>query len=632
MDQKAQILLTLQSLVALTPEYERGKAEQTLLCLPSGDGMALVFFDDPTAPLRCARNLARELKKHPEIRLRMGIHSGPVSRLRDINANLGVAGGGINMAQRVMDCGDAGHILLSSTAAEIFDHVTEFSGSLHDIGLAKVKHDIPLHLFSFHDGDVGNNTPPQKLSRQQSASRMRRSVRLVTASTAAALLILAVAFLAHLEERRQTPHTNAAAIGALDIDTGLFETNTQTAAPTTPDAKEVDTIDHPRIANQDEFKITYASRRSNDVLFIDYSAPYLERIKKGGPVVSFTYHRDQSLFLSQPACLYFKAVNNKQQSVAITHGECRVTTSEIDRQPIVVFHSFFLGNTDRLRIDNFGWGRVINPKISFRIDPISTYTTASPLESYTNGITNEISFATFDTSTNLFVAHYIPSQFSNADYVTMIGRLLYSDETVEARQLLFKAMICRGPEPKSAYPRPWQTYDLTLQTGVSNTIKPFSVMEEVMRPGESDQFLLRVHTDKSAQFHAEFFLRTSAKENISAGVVDLHLFQPRFGCEAKLDLKWWTDVPLATLALDDPEHFIKRVAYNPENPTDVSVFMALRLNPKDIFEYYDLGPFVLKAIKGIQKALEHRGSPDFTFYDTEGTEIPIHALNPRDHL
>src|SRR5215469_15864230 len=112
-DVQESVLEKLQEKVRETEEFKGALGRNDLICLPTGDGLALVFFREPEAPVRCALELTKALRPNPEIRLRMGIHSGPVYRRADINANLNVAGGGINIAQRVMDCGDAGHILVS---------------------------------------------------------------------------------------------------------------------------------------------------------------------------------------------------------------------------------------------------------------------------------------------------------------------------------------------------------------------------------------------------------------------------------------------------------------------------------------------------------------------------------------
>jgi tetratricopeptide (TPR) repeat protein/class 3 adenylate cyclase len=163
MDQQQGHLHTLQEAVRNTPEFVRAQSEDRLIRLPTGDGMALVFFGDPVAPVRCALELSRTLREHPETRLRMGIHTGPVYRVADINANRNVAGGGINLAQRVMDCGDAGHILLSKNVAEVLVQVTAWKSSVKDLGEAEVKHGVRVRLFSLYTADAGNPNLPQKL-------------------------------------------------------------------------------------------------------------------------------------------------------------------------------------------------------------------------------------------------------------------------------------------------------------------------------------------------------------------------------------------------------------------------------------------------------------------------------------
>jgi serine/threonine protein kinase len=118
MDEQHRVLKGLQAVVRNSSGFTTAQREGRLISLPTGDGMALVFFGDPEAPVRCALEISRALRTHPSVKLRMGIHSGAVYRVADINANRNVAGGGINIAQRVMDCGDAGHILVSASVAD----------------------------------------------------------------------------------------------------------------------------------------------------------------------------------------------------------------------------------------------------------------------------------------------------------------------------------------------------------------------------------------------------------------------------------------------------------------------------------------------------------------------------------
>src|SRR3982074_3354613 len=147
-----------------TAEFVRCDATHQLIRLPTGDGMALVFFDDPEAPVRCAFELSRALRNEPSFHLRMGIHTGPVYRVADINANRNVAGGGINIAQRVMDCGDAGHILGSGPVAQVLSQVSTWNTTLHDLGEVEAKHGLRIHVYNLYTDEAGNKELPKKIS------------------------------------------------------------------------------------------------------------------------------------------------------------------------------------------------------------------------------------------------------------------------------------------------------------------------------------------------------------------------------------------------------------------------------------------------------------------------------------
>jgi hypothetical protein len=165
MDQQSVLICELQELVSGIPEFLHAQAGDHLICLPTGDGMALVFFGDPTLPIRCAQKIALGVKNNPQLRLRMGIHTGPVYRIADINANRNIAGGGINLAQRVMDCGDAGHILLSKTAAEILLQLSTWKLAIQDLGEVEVKHGVVIHIFNAFTDDFGNSQRPSRMHR-----------------------------------------------------------------------------------------------------------------------------------------------------------------------------------------------------------------------------------------------------------------------------------------------------------------------------------------------------------------------------------------------------------------------------------------------------------------------------------
>ena len=195
MDHQKAVLGTLQSVVCATPEFLQAQASQEMIRLPTGDGMALVFFGDAEAAARCALEITKALESHPEIPLRMGLHSGPIYRVADINANENVAGGGINIAQRVMDCGDAGHILASQSVADVLGHLSRWKDYLHDIGEAEVKHGVRVHLYNLFTNEVGNAELPQKL---QTAQRRLTAMRSKARSKKLALGMVAAGAIATL--------------------------------------------------------------------------------------------------------------------------------------------------------------------------------------------------------------------------------------------------------------------------------------------------------------------------------------------------------------------------------------------------------------------------------------------------
>ena len=136
--------------------------------------MALAFFSSPEEPARCALEISRALQDHPRIQLRMGVHSGPVNRVTDVNDKTNIAGSGINVAQRVLDCGDAGHILLSAHVAEDLCQYRHWQPCLHDLGECEVKYGLRLHLFNLYKDGLGNPQVPEKLRTRKKETRLRR--------------------------------------------------------------------------------------------------------------------------------------------------------------------------------------------------------------------------------------------------------------------------------------------------------------------------------------------------------------------------------------------------------------------------------------------------------------------------
>src|SRR5438309_9289701 len=176
----------LNQIVRASDQFQRAEAANRLLKIPTGDGMALVFYTSPEAPAQCAVEVSRALKKHPRLQLRMGIHSGPVSGVVDVNERANLAGAGLNLAQRVMGCGDAGHILLSKHVAEDLEEFEQWRPLLHDLGACEVKHGMRVSVVNLYDDQFGNAKLPQKFETVQ-----KRRTRLRWAAMTAALLTLA---------------------------------------------------------------------------------------------------------------------------------------------------------------------------------------------------------------------------------------------------------------------------------------------------------------------------------------------------------------------------------------------------------------------------------------------------------
>jgi TolB-like protein/Tfp pilus assembly protein PilF len=192
-DQQSELLGELNRVVRATEQFKAAEAAEKLVRLPTGDGMALAFFTSVDAPVRCALEIAEALKSRPKIRLRMGVDSGPVDLIVDVNDRPNVAGAGINMAQRVMDCGDAGHILLSRRVAADLAQYSKWQPHLHDLGDAEVKHGVVVSLANLYNGDAGNPAIPEKIQRAQRVEKLRARKRIVRQLGFAAVAILVAA-------------------------------------------------------------------------------------------------------------------------------------------------------------------------------------------------------------------------------------------------------------------------------------------------------------------------------------------------------------------------------------------------------------------------------------------------------
>src|SRR6478752_847739 len=198
-NEQIELLDKLNRLVRSTASFQVAENNSKLIRVPTGDGMALIFFRSPEEPARCAIEISEALKTDPDIRLRMGVHSGPVNQVTDVNDRVNVAGTGINVAQRVMDCGDAGHILLSKHVVDDLAQYRHWQPYLHDLGEWEVKHGLRLSLVNLYKEGLGNPAIPEKLKRGQrwkkggTPVRPVRPLRWLKFALVAALLLAALA-------------------------------------------------------------------------------------------------------------------------------------------------------------------------------------------------------------------------------------------------------------------------------------------------------------------------------------------------------------------------------------------------------------------------------------------------------
>jgi TolB-like protein/class 3 adenylate cyclase len=224
-NEQIELLQELKQIVWSSESFRAAEARDELIRVPTGDGMALVFFHSPEEPAQCALEITKALQDHPSIRLRMGVHSGPVNRVTDVNEKTNIAGSGINVAQRVMDCGDAGHILLSAHVAEDLCEYRHWQPYLHDLGECEVKYGLRLHLFNLYKDGLGNPQVPENLRRGRKRAASAVSVRPITAprwpkaALTTAFLVSAIALvissLIFFNRAPPTTTTRASATGAL---------------------------------------------------------------------------------------------------------------------------------------------------------------------------------------------------------------------------------------------------------------------------------------------------------------------------------------------------------------------------------------------------------------------------------
>ena len=209
-NEQSEQIQKLKEIVRGTEQVRLAEAEGKLLRLPTGDGGALVFRTSPEAPVLCATEISKELKKYPELRVRMGIHSGPVNEITDLNEQANIAGAGINIAQRVMDCGDADHILLSQHVADDLEQYPRWRSHLHDLSECEVKHGVRVHAVNFYTDEVGNPEVPKKFRPAEAAvSAAKKSPTNRKGLVIASVIIGVLAVGSFLFWERGTPKTSS---------------------------------------------------------------------------------------------------------------------------------------------------------------------------------------------------------------------------------------------------------------------------------------------------------------------------------------------------------------------------------------------------------------------------------------
>src|SRR5262245_23603168 len=277
LDEQRELLQRLTEIVRKTSQVRAAEATDKLIRLPVGDGMALVFFNSPEAPVQCAIEISKKLKQYPQLKLRMGIHSGPVNEVRDVNGRKNVAGAGINIAQRVMDCGDAGHILLSKRVAEDLAHSRQWRTYLHDLGECAVKHGVPIFMVNLCKDEIGNAQLPEKFKQWQSLqaasgspSVLRRKYVLIAAG---ALLIGIAGFSVWL-------YSKQAALNALVPEKTIAVLPFQNFSPDKENAFFADAVQDDILTSLAKIRDLRVISRSSVMKFRDAAEQNLRQIGK----------------------------------------------------------------------------------------------------------------------------------------------------------------------------------------------------------------------------------------------------------------------------------------------------------------------------------------------------------------
>src|SRR5437899_2700419 len=213
-NEQRAVIDELTRIVRTTEQLQKAEATERLIKISTGDGMALVFYTSPEVPVRCAMELSRALKDHPRLRLRMGIHSGPVSGVVDVTGRTNLAGAGLNLAQRVMNCGDAGHILLSKRVAEDLAEFEEWRPLLHELGACEVKHGVEVSVVNLYSGEIGSAEIPKSFQLVKQRRARHRTMTIAGVLIVLGALIVAAFWFSRtrVASNSGTPETSIAVL------------------------------------------------------------------------------------------------------------------------------------------------------------------------------------------------------------------------------------------------------------------------------------------------------------------------------------------------------------------------------------------------------------------------------------
>jgi hypothetical protein len=333
---------------------------------------------------------------------------------------------------------------------------------------------------------------------------------------------------------------------------------------------------------------------------------------KGGPVCGIYYH--DRVFDAAPLELTVKVNNDTSHVLYLTQTIANVDRSVLDNTPIIVFHEEF-HNVNHLYIENFGWGPVNNPSLSFRVEDAKSYSGPHPASYYVDNTPNHIQLTSFNEEINVDIKDAInKSALKAAPLVGVFGVFVFEDAQRKQHALKFQTRVSRTPPGPGAAPPKGMTYDLYLKAGQSNVTATTSV-DETFPPKTSGEFALRVLTDRSASFDVAFSFQSTTGEVLPGERTQLRLFQPRIGPSAKLDRMHYIAVSRTLLANVQNGSLVTKIAYNPDNHRHITVHVenAFRSLPEDEKLKTEVG-----IASTIAKFLKITDKVYLAFYDPSG--------------